>query len=442
MKTHELAVSLKAVLLKTPFLFMLLLVLSGQGLGAVYYVKPDGNDLQSGITWDHAKETISATLLAAGEGDQVWVAAGHYKERLVNRSVGETAVNVALYGGFAGHESSLGERDISANPTIIDGMRRGIVITLENAAGPSTRIDGFHITGGDGIHGGGIKTIASAPVIANNVIKDNWTNGLGAGISVWGYRVVTVEHPVITGNTIVDNFSYEAAGDGAGIGINYSSPIITQNVIARNRASQNGGGIAIFNDSAPKISDNYILANSANILNGGSNCNLGGGAIFATAWDLNCSPVGFVISRPEIRNNVIAANGANRGGGILLMATEGTATLTNNTIVGNSGAGIYWQDSYLLLENSLVAYNSEGLKYFDSPTAGVRLYHNNVFGNELQYGDTDYVGLIDATGLNGNISAEPRLVSYKTGDFHIQADSPCVYFGDSLRAASLLTDIE
>ena len=43
---------------------MLLLVMAGQSLGAVFYVKPSGNDLQDGSTWDNAKATIMQNILS------------------------------------------------------------------------------------------------------------------------------------------------------------------------------------------------------------------------------------------------------------------------------------------------------------------------------------------------------------------------------------------
>ena len=408
----------------------------------VYYVAPSGNNGNSGQSWESAKLTISAALLTANEGDEIWVAQGEYTEKIVNRVIGEVAVNVALYGGFSSGDTIFSDRDFKENKTIINAQSTGIAIRITNGAGPGTRIDGFYITGGQGIHGGGIKSEVSAPTIVNNTIYNNFSNGLGAGITVWGYNVVTNEHPLISNNTIIENYAYESAGDGGGIGITYSSPAIINNIIARNYANQNGGAIAIYHDSAPTISANFILANSANNLEGGSSCNLGGGGIFASAWDVNCEPVPFVESRPVITNNIIAANGANRGGGILLMATDADVTMTNNTIVSNSGAAIHWQDSYLNLSNNLIAYNSEGLKYYDSPTAGYVISHNNIYGNELQYKNTNYFGLPDLTGIDENISSEPRMANYKIGDFHIQPDSPCVNAGDNMTVSGLATDIE
>ena len=190
--------------------------------GATLYVKTTGNDANPGTSWAAAKKTVQAAVNAANALDDIWVAAGTYNEHIANKAVGDAAVDVALYGGFAGNEILRSERDIAANLTVLHGTNNGIVVTIKYAAGRATRIDGFYITGGNkssapGDPGGGIHITASAPTIANNIIKGNLSYGIGAGISIWGYRPLPgdgAEYPLIVNNTIVDNFIYEFAGDG------------------------------------------------------------------------------------------------------------------------------------------------------------------------------------------------------------------------------------
>ena len=92
---------------------------------ATVYVKTDGNDANSGNSWASAKKTVQAAVNAAGEGDEIWVAAGTYAEHIKNKTTGpsgsEVAVNVALYGGFSGTETSRDQRNWQSNLTILDG---------------------------------------------------------------------------------------------------------------------------------------------------------------------------------------------------------------------------------------------------------------------------------------------------------------------------------
>ena len=296
------------------FLMFLLVMLFFQATAhpAIIRVKTNCNDAHSGATWDEAKKTVTGALEVATEGDEIWVAKGIYQEHIQNKIENEVAVNMALYGGFAGGEDQQDQRDWDANVTVLDGTNSGTVVTITGSAGPDTHVNGFTITGGNGIHGSGIKIVASAPTIANNIIRDNKTDGAGAGISIWGFKTTPVTQPIITNNTIVENRSINDEGDGAGIAVVSSSPTITHNIIARNEANRSGGGICCWRHSLPLIANNFISANSANIWDVG----LGGGGIFASATDLDGRPIQDAVSAPIIINNVVAANGAYCDGNI------------------------------------------------------------------------------------------------------------------------------
>ena len=139
---------------------------------------------------------MTGGLNAASANDEIWVAAGTYPEHI------QISKEVALYGGFKGDETVLTQRDRTKNITIIDGgggdpVPGGTVVKISSNLGAGTRVDGFTITGGHGINGGGIQIVGSAPVIANNIIKQNKTDGYGAGIAIryfnpWAnYRIMS-----------------------------------------------------------------------------------------------------------------------------------------------------------------------------------------------------------------------------------------------------------
>ena len=161
----------------------------------------------------------------------------------------------------------------------------------------------------------------------------------------------------------------------------------------------------------------------------------GGGGIFASATDLDGRPIAFAISAPVIINNVIAANGGNYGGGITVVdSLSGAATIANNTIVANNGAGIFWANTWPTNDNNIVAFNARGFERSPVCTNDAVLRFNNVFGNRCSARPPITISTADRTGSAGNISADPRFANLAIGDFHLQPDSPCVDAGSTALA--------
>lgn len=404
---------------------------------AVYFVRTNGNDALPGTSWADAKRSVAAAIATATGGDEIWVARGTYGEHVTLKP------DLALYGGFAGNEAARNERDWSANLSVLWGITNQAVITITNS-GPATRVDGFTIGGGNAIHGGGIKTVGSGPVIANNTIRNNITDGAGAGISIWGFLLVSTTEgyiPVVTNNIIVDNQSINDEGDGGGIAVIGSSPVIAWNVIARNTATRNGGGIACWRHSFPVIANNLIEANSASYDE--LTVSIGGGAIFASATDLDGTPIQFAISAPTIINNVIAVNGGILGGGISLVDSRlGAGTVANNTIFANNGAGIYWANTWPTNDNNIVAFNTRGFERGFAGTSDATIRFNDVFGNSVLGAPANYRGTDDRAGTAGNISADPAFANSAIGEYHLQPDSPCVNAGSTALSPTNWPDID
>ncbi|MCL4786851.1 MAG: DUF1565 domain-containing protein [Verrucomicrobia bacterium] len=404
---------------------------------AVWFVRTNGNDALPGTSWTDAKRTVGSALNVASAGDEIWVAQGTYAGHLIFKP------DVALYGGFAGVEATRAKRNWTNHLSILWGTTNKVVVNITNS-GPATRLDGFTIGGGNGIHGGGISMVGAGPVIANNTIRNNITDGAGSGISIWGFQLLSstnAHFPVITNNIIVDNQAINDEGDGAGIAIIGSSPLIAWNVIARNTATRNGGGIACWRHSFPFIANNFIVANSASYdeLTASS----GGGGIFASATDLDGRPIAFAISAPVIINNVIAANGAKDGGGVSVVdSLYGAATIANNTIVANNGAGIFWANTSPTNDNNIVAFNARGFERSQYFTNEAIIRFNNVFGNEVLGAPANSYITSDRTGNAGNICADPKFANFAIGDFHLQPDSPCVDAGSTALAPTIWVDVD
>jgi parallel beta-helix repeat protein len=338
---------------------------------ATVYVSTAGNDANDGLSWATAKLTVQAGLNTAQAGDQVWVAAGTYVENITLN------VQVELYGGFAGGETDLAQRNWLTNTTVLNGDQSGSVVITPSGATQTTRIDGFTIRNGNGTlsgsyrYGGGIYCFdSSSPTITNNTITSNSGSRYGGGIYCGSYSSPTIANNTVTGNSV--NF---------------------------------GGGIYCGSDSFPTIANNTIMGNSA----------LTGGGI-------HCS-----FSSPTIANNTITGNSASRFGGGIYSNSSSSPTIANNTITGNNaelGGGIYCGGSTTTIDNTIISFNSSGI-YNSGGMPSLR--YNCLYGNAAY----NYSGLPDPTGADGNISADPRLVGAIYGNVHIQPDSPCVDAGDN-----------
>jgi predicted outer membrane repeat protein len=349
-------------------------------------VSPPGDDLNDGSSWTRSMRSVRGALSAATwDGpSQIWVAAGTYIEQISLRPF------IHLCGGFAGNETSLDQRDLQTNGTILDGNQADSVITAL-AVGNWSTVDGLTIRNGRSSRGAGVAIDSCSPTIANCVIQDNLA--------------------------IAANPQF---GRGGGIQCYNAFGLISNNVFRANSAGS-GGGIYCEGDFKTKFSQGPFIFNNRLIGNTTTNAQSqvrGGAGIFVTG------------SSPVIANNLLTqntawttGNGLSFGGGMLFDQFS-QSLVANNTIVNNTatnGGGICLNGSSPTLVNNLVAFGTSGLRSVNSTSL---LQNNCVFGNTV----TNYDGIADPTGTNGNISVDPLLVS--TTDLHLGTGSPCIDAGD------------
>lgn len=157
--------------------------------GAVYYAKPTATG--NGLSWANAT-SLSNALFIATNNDEIWVMAGtHIPGPSINSSF-VVANNVRVYGGFAGTETLLTQRNMFLNKTILSGeigtasntdnIRN--VVSVNASVGAACIIDGLWITAAYTNSPGGGMLIAGSPIISNCVIYNNMGyQGAGAFIS-------------------------------------------------------------------------------------------------------------------------------------------------------------------------------------------------------------------------------------------------------------------
>jgi len=389
--------------------------------GNVIFVHTAATGAGDGSSWSNAFVTVQPALDAAQAGDQVWVAAGRYVERITLKE------GVGLYGGFAGTEDAatfdVATRNIAGHPTILDANRTGTVVTAPTGATAACRIDGFTITGGyTGDSGGGVYVASASPTIANNTISGNSARQ-GGGLYAWTSSLV------VTGNAFTANICTQWGG---GLCVSQSSPIITGNMIANNNAFGGGGlyggalatgsiGANTFvgnqaTDGGAMELDNSGLTVSGNTIVGNSASHAGGLLLYT--------------STVSVENNRFAGNtAASTGGG--LQTLNGDPTIVNNTFIANNavmqGGAMDIGSSTATIANTIVAFNSSGIR---TGSGAIALLNNCVHGNTAY----NYSGVTDPTGTNGNISVDPGLASASYGGWHLQPGSLCIDAGENTRA--------
>ena len=156
---------------------------------------------------------------------------------------------VEIYGGFAGDENNLHDRNITANPTILSGdigtigdnSDHAIHVVRGSGLSNTAVLDGFTITKGNadvnpftGNVGGGIFLDNADPTFRNLVVTENNAAANGGGI----YNVNG--DPTLTNVTLEFN---TARNGGAIYNDGSSSPIITNGTFRLNAASGDGGAL-------------------------------------------------------------------------------------------------------------------------------------------------------------------------------------------------------
>lgn len=350
-----------------------------RGGAQVIYVNANATGANNGTSWENAYTGLQNALTAAGNGAEIWVAAGTYKPASSTLRTASFSMKngVALYGGFNGSETTREQRDWNANPTILSGDLNGNDndnvdpneptradnshhVVMSNGVNSTALLDGFIISGGNASddgggmynssnsrvtisnvtftrnsasgNGGGMVNFNSSPTISNVMFNNN-----SAGTSGGGMTNGSNSSPTISNVTFSNNF---ASGDGGGM-FNYtnSNPIISQSAFRGNEAKSAGGAMANSNNSSPEISNTLFSGNLAT---------LGGGAILNLNSNLTVSNVTFSGNRasygsvmandnssgPTIINSILWNNQDDSGIGTSPPIVGGTPTVTYSLVQG------------------------------------------------------------------------------------------------------------
>ena len=418
---------------------------SAQERAVIYYVdidRPGG----TGGDWTNAYKYLQDALGSAPPGSQIWVAEGVYYPDEGAAQTNDVRTEsfllpngVAVYGGFAGTETELAQRnwtthvtvlsgDIDQNDLNIDGNhitesvndiagQNAYHILSATSVGSGTVLDGFIITAGaaDGngcpgasCGGGLLLQSSSALTLENLTFIGNLGQYAAGGMMVSGSSGISLTHVSFLNNSAqatigfatgggmfasgsgltMDDVSFDDNGAdlGGGLGLKNTSLTISNSDFSENSAKKGGGLYAEPNDSNQTgdltLTDVTFLENHANtssITSGAQNCNGGGGLCYYGNGELNLTRVTFD------DNDTLGL------GGGMYVDNLGTSQLTDSDFNDNtchfySGAGLAAQSTVMTITGGKFDNNQAAAE--DSGDGGAIHFSDG----ELTLSDADFTG--------------------------------------------------
>jgi SprB repeat len=331
---------------------------------------------QDGTSWADAYPLLQSAIIAAQYGDTIWVAQGtYYPTTGTNRNVSFLLKNgVRLFGGFAGVETALSERDWELNETILSGDIGVAGDSTDNSynvvycefADSTTILDGFVITGGNADSqvsgstysrpksGGGLYLVGSSqtedtrPVITNCRFIGNHARYNGGGMFI---RTVSGAGatPILKNCNFQDNTSFKGGGIYK-VGGSLNNEMAFEGCNFIQNSAQYGGGLNFYNNNGIKtvrVQDCNFFGNYSQLTGGGmyyeasnssskleiTKCNFqqnlsdGEGSAASNYY--------FIFSEVRIDSCIFHKNKTQADGTIYLNG-EGLTELINSSFVSNS----------------------------------------------------------------------------------------------------------
>jgi len=365
-----------------------------------FYVNHAATGTNDGSSWTNAFTDLQAAITAADtENDEIWVAAGTYKPHSSDRAKHfNMNTGIKFYGGFAGTETTVSERDFRANETILSGDLAGDDdenMTYDNStrddnsyhvvkiAGENTFIDGFTITAGH----------------SDDSDVDNARNGGGI------FKEFSISTLNISNCNFEKNVSYYNAGIYAKFDAAGTHTVNISNSKFNNNSSKGGTAVAVLETAGT--------------------CN---------AEVSNCL---FTNNYAGDNNTSVDSEGF-AGSAVLFMTTAGTldASLINSTVADNTDNGSHTSNN----ENSPIAVKrNNGTLNF---TAVNNIFYSNTAAQTFgRMGQDNYPTSVTLSNnirpdaatawgggtSNNEISTDPMLLP----DYTLQTGSPGIDAGDN-----------
>ena len=368
----------------------------------LYFVKNTGNNSNAGTSWATAKNDLQNAIDVAISGDEIWIAAGTYKPTKIPGSTGNSTSrdvafhinkNLKIYGGFAGTETSLSQRNISENPVTLSGDIGTIGTNTDNC---------YHVVITKGLN--------NTSLIDGLTIRDGYSSssgniswpGNGTYYRENGAGMVNYQSALILNNLIICNNTsvHSTKGKGGGLFNDQANINVYNSVIYSNISSQQGGGV--YNTTS-----NSKFYNTTFYENIGSN----GGAMFNN----NNSPiVNNCIFWKNKKGTSISSAGSDISGGtptVIYCITQNNSNFSSGTGIVNNQSPLFINASDPDGADNVWMTKDDGLKLKStSPAVDAGLnsaisgYSTDIMGTTRVMNTTVNMGAYEMLGCQqGNI---------------------------------------
>ena len=403
----------------------------------VIRVAPTPSGSGNGSSWANASSLQNAIAIASSNS-QIWVKQGNYP---VSSTLLVSLSNISIYGGFAGNETALNQRDWTNNTTVFNGQNTVKIMRFSSNNGI---IDGIHFRNGfvtgtvdttnDG--GGALRLAGHDQIIRNCTFLNNRSTAeRGAGaIFIW-----------FGGGQLIENCSFEnnthiittTNSNGGGAIHNWDEDVTIRNCRFINNSSSRSGG-AIYS-----WGENFNIEGSR-FVNNHSDDN--GGAIHINSNDL------------LLTNSFFSGNTADDSGGAIhndkLLKVSNSLFINNNA--SNLGGAIYNREELAVTNSTFVNNNNTAIIHSRFSPSQFSNYSTHIY-NSIFYGNTPkaadfFSDISPSTGINSNddsekdirrnivqeynlgtnnmIGVNPQFVN-NTNNFRLQTFSPAVNAGNN-----------
>ncbi len=370
----------------------------------IVYVNINATGANTGASWTDAYTSLHSAMSLNCSDYEIWIAAGTYLPTLGFDANGSGIIesgeetfylnkNLKLYGGFVGTETTLSQRNISANPTILSGDIGVANDSTDNAyhvvfiEGNATSND-LNIT---------FDGLSIEEANANHV--PNLTNLRGGGI--YCRNATNSKNLNLTINECTIRNNYAQQGSAFYFSATNSSwiyPTITQSVIHDNTTI--GGNIYFYTESGgwiiPRLTNCILHSNATHL-------------IYSETLDSNNGNVDLLAMNCTIVDNPAPA--------------ANSALITNTSYnIFNLKNCIIWGNTYFHLINNGTTLHLENCIAFDNIIDGVL-----------------NVGTFGTTSSN-SIEADPLFIDAANHNYRLAADSPARNIGLSAGAPNIDID--